>query len=408
MFRILLMCCHVAFVFTAGAPAADEASRCAGTSPASVTDSPAGSRQTLRWATFNVALHRNKPGQLAAEVQAGGSAAAARIAEVIQRVRPDVILLNEVDFDADGVAVGGLCKNYLEVGQNGAEPIHYPHVYIGPVNSGVDSGLDQNGDGKLHTPDDAYGFGLFPGQYGMVILSRLPIGSGVRTFQKFLWRDMPGPLWPVDPESGAAFYSPPVQAVFRLSSKSHWDVPIVAGDRTIHMIAAHPTPPVFDGPEDRNGRRNHDEIRLIADYLRGAEYIYDDQGVAGGLSADASFVVAGDLNADPCDGDSRGASVRQLLDHVRIDSSMVPISDGARRASETSGQANGRHQGDPAADTGDFGDKSVGNLRLDYVLPSRDLKVVASGVYWPTPEDPSAPLAGASDHHLVWIDIERP
>jgi hypothetical protein len=41
--------------------------------------------------------------------------------------------------------------------------------------------------------------------------------------------------------------------VFRLSSKSHWDVPIVIGRKTVHFLVSHPTPPVFDGPEDRNG-----------------------------------------------------------------------------------------------------------------------------------------------------------
>ena len=37
--------------------------------------------------------------------------------------------------------------------------------------------------------------------------------------------------------------------------------------KTFHLLASHPTPPVFDGDEDRNGKRNHDEVRLIADYI---------------------------------------------------------------------------------------------------------------------------------------------
>lgn len=58
-------------------------------------------------------------------------------------------------------------------------------------------------------------------------------------------------------------------AVLRLSSKSHWDLPDYVGDRVVHVLAAHPTPPVFDGPEDRNGLRNADEIRFWADYVAG-------------------------------------------------------------------------------------------------------------------------------------------
>ena len=55
--------------------------------------------------------------------------------------------------------------------------------------------------------------------------------------------------------------------VVRLSSKSHWDVPVKVGGHTVHVLASHPTPPTFDGEEDRNGRRNHDEIRFWADYV---------------------------------------------------------------------------------------------------------------------------------------------
>jgi endonuclease/exonuclease/phosphatase family metal-dependent hydrolase len=362
--------------------------------------------QHVRIASFNTALNREKAGFLASEVRNGNSPAIQRIAEVIQRVRPDVILLNEVDFDQSGATIDGLRKNYLAVGQNGQPPIDFSHVYFAPVNTGVDTGLDLNGDGKLHTPDDAFGFGLFPGQYGMAVLSRFPIQKSVRTFQHFLWRDMPDAMWPLNPDTESDFYSPEIKQVFRLSSKSHWDVPIEIGNHTVHLIAAHPTPPVFDGSEDRNGRRNHDEIRLIADYLRGADYIYDDQKVRGGLAANSSFVVVGDMNADPVDGDSQLGAGRQLTEHPLINASKIPTSAGARQASEKTGQANAKHKGDPAADTGDFNDKSVGNLRLDFVLPSKDLKVVDSGVYWPTDDSPEAPLATASDHHLVWIDIE--
>ena len=59
------------------------------------------------------------------------------------------------------------------------------------------------------------------------------------------------------------------QAVLRLSCKIHWDVPVQIGSETVHFLVSHPTPPAFDGPEDRNGRRNHDEIRFWADYIPG-------------------------------------------------------------------------------------------------------------------------------------------
>jgi hypothetical protein len=76
--------------------------------------------------------------------------------------------------------------------------------------------------------------------------------------------------------------------------------------RTAHFLTSHRTPPVFDGPEDRNGLRNADEIRFWADCVTPGpgRHIYDDQGGRGGLHPSALFVVAGDQNSDPFDGDS--------------------------------------------------------------------------------------------------------
>ena len=152
---------------------------------------------------------------------------------MIQRVRPDVLLINEFDYAPP--AVGLFRQNFLQVSQNGAQPIYYPYAYIAPSNTGVPSGHDLNNDGMIGGPNDAFGFGFFPGQFGMVVYSKYPINLGaVRTFQHFLWKDMPGALLPDDPSTPepADWYSPEELGVFRLSSKSHWDVPIQVGRKT--------------------------------------------------------------------------------------------------------------------------------------------------------------------------------
>ena len=366
---------------------------------------------SVRFATYNTALYRREHGQLMAELEEDSHKRPSQIAEVIQAIRPDVILLNEFDYDEEGVAARLFVENYLGKPQGDQQAIKYPHRYFAPVNTGVDSGVDLNGDGKkTGTKVDAFGYGSHPGQYGMLVLSKFPIETEkVRTFQKFLWKDMPDCLWPVVPETEKAYYSDEVKEVFRLSSKSHWDLPIQIGDRTVHFLVSHPTPPVFDQEEDRNGCRNHDEIRLWADYVSPDKsgYIYDDSGQKGGLDDRANFVIAGDLNADPNDGDSNAQAARQLTEHELINNEFVPSSAGAAEATEESGGANREHSGDASHDTGDFNDRNVGNLRIDYVLPSKTLEIVDSGVFWPKSDDPQYPLSKATDHRLVWIDIQK-
>nr|WP_076828000.1 endonuclease/exonuclease/phosphatase family protein [Frankia sp. CcI49] len=383
----------------------------------------AGSGATLRVATFNASLNRAAAGQLRTDLSTPDNAQARTVAEIIQRTRPDVLLINE--FDHDPVAARLFNDNYLGRGQGGAQALRYPYWYIAPSNTGVASGFDLNNDGQVVTTpgaagygDDSLGFGAFPGQYGMVVYSRFPIDTGaVRTFQNFRWKDMPGALLPDDPATAAPadWYSPQELAAFRLSSKSHWDVPIRVGRETVHLLASHPTPPTFDGPEDRNGRRNHDEIRLWADYIRpgAASYLYDDRGRRGGLKPGERFVIAGDMNADPLDGDSVASAATQLLDSRWVNSTVIPTSTGAVEAAALQGGANTTHRGDPAQDTADFADTAPGNLRADYVLPSRTLAVTGAGVFWPPSSDPLSRLTGtypfpSSDHRLVWLDVRTP
>lgn len=372
-------------------------------------------RPTVRFATFNASLNRAAEGQLVSDLSTPGNLQARNAAETIQRARPDVVLVNEFDYVPGRVAADLFRDNYLEVSQNGARPIHYRYAYVAPSNTGVPSGFDLNNNGTVGGGDDAFGFGAYPGQFGMVVYSRYPIDvRRVRTFQHFLWKDMPGARLPDDPATAAPadWYSPEELAVFRLSSKSHWDLPLKIGKRTVHFLVSHPTPPVFDGPEDRNGTRNADEIRFFADYVAGghrARYVYDDQGRRGGLERGASFVIAGDQNSDPLDGDSIPGAVQQLLDSPRLQDPL-PTSAGAVEASTLQGGANAAHRSDPVYDTADFADSTPGNLRADYVLPSRRLRVTGSAAFWPVQADPLFRLTGVfpfptSDHRLVWVDV---
>lgn len=374
---------------------------------------------TLRIATFNVSMEagnysdneggneggnesgdERSPEVLLRALAGGRNPQITHIASIIQTVRPDILLLNEFDYIGDrDKGVGAFLKNYLNVDRGGQKAIDYPHVFTAPVNTGVDSGRDLNRDGRTGTADDAWGFGHYPGQYGMVLLSRFPLELGeVRTFQHFRWQDMPGALRPLDPESGAPWYPADTWAAMPLSSKSHWDVPIRVDGTTLHLLASHPTPPVFDGPENRNGKRNHDEIRFWQDYIDpgAGHYIRDDNGRRGGLRRGERFVIAGDLNASPVEGDSYPGAIGQLLHSPYIDASLTPRSRGGA----------GARPDNPHATT----HTAAWGMRADYVLPSRaGLTPLRGGVFWPAPGEPGAEWvtsrSQSSDHRLVWQDL---
>ena len=367
---------------------------------------------TLRVATYNASLYDEDAGGLVARLQLG-NAQARKIAAVLQKVRPDIVLLNEFDYDAAQRAADLFQRDYLEVAQaGGGAPLHYPHRYLAPVNTGVPSGLDLDGNGETggigrERGNDAWGYGLHPGQYGMLVLSRFPIdAAAVRTFQLLKWRDMPGARRPMDPATGKPFHADAVWEQLRLSSKSHWDVPIETPSGTLHLLASHPTPPTFDGPEDRNGKRNADEIRLWREYISpGAKpWLCDDAGRCGGLAADVRFVIAGDLNNDPVDGDGHHDAILELLEHPRVLRMATPRSAGGEAKARDYAAAGILRRGSPAHVTGDFGPR-VGALRLDYVLPSSGFALAGSGVFWPAPGDADAAIADGSDHQLVWVDL---
>ena len=356
---------------------------------------PAGA-DTLRVATFNVDLARDGPGLLLHELTTEPEARALAAVRIVQAVRPDVLVIQKFDHDLRGRALAA----FADLLRTGPEGIDYPHRFHAGVNAGVPSGLDLDGDGLPMGWDDALGWGKHPGHGGMAVLSRLPLdGAGARSFRGLLWRDLP--------EAGAPLLDEAARAVLPLSSRSHWDVPVILpGGGRLHLLTAHPTPPLF-GPEGVNRPRNRDEVLFWVHYLDGFAF-RDDQGREAG-APEGPLVLLGDMNLDPVDGEGEGEAMRRLLTHPRL-RDPEPASEGAAEAARTQGGANGRHEGRPALDTADWRDApGPGNLRVDYVLPSREVEVGAAGVFWPAPGEPLAELlAEGPAHRLVWADIRLP
>ena len=281
--------------------------------------SPPGN--TVRFATYNASLNRNVAGQLIQDLATPNNTQAANVAEVIQRERPDVLLINEFDFDAGGVALARFQDNYLSVPHNGAAAIDYPYAFTAPSNTGIASGFDLNNfGGVVTTPgapgygDDALGFGAFPGQFGMAVYSKYPIDeAAVRTFQNFLWKDMPGNSR-CRPEGlvhhrGAGHAARVVQVALGpadLDRQAHRALP---GRATRpRRCSTAPRTATAGATSTRSGCGPTTSRRARAATST------TTQGVRGGLAPGESFVIAGDQNSDPLDGDSIPGSIQQLID----------------------------------------------------------------------------------------------
>ncbi len=330
---------------------------------------PISAQAQLRLASYNIGLGRDGPGLLLKDIIDRDEDILAR-AEIIATLGPDILLLTGFDNDYQNLALSAF---------NALPGLEYPYFYAPLGNAGLDSGLDITGNGRLRDWNDNWGFGRFEGAEGMVLLSRYPI-AGARQFDRLKWRDFgPAPLAP----DGAAFYPDTIWQQLRLAAHSLWDIEITLPSGPLRLLAAHPTPPVFDGDEDANGLRNEAEINFLIRYLNG-EAFTDDSGITAPLP-DGPVVLLADLNADPVDGESRKQALSALLAHPRLQD---PEPRGENGSTDTVAW------------------ESAGELRVDYVLPGAGLLVLDAGVFWPL--ENALLEAAQTAHRLVWVDIMLP
>ena len=322
-------------------------------------------------------MSREGPGVLLRDIVSDEDPQVKAVIEVVLAVRPDVLVLAGLDWDLE---THGLSELADRIGG-------YPYRFSARPNRGVDSGLDLNGNGRLGESEDSIGFAEFAGQGALAVLSVLPMDLGG-------WRDFSGLAWRELADASLTGLDEPA---LPLSTTAHWVLPmILPGGGKLSLLVWHATPPVFDGSEDRNGRRNHDEALFWLRYLDG------DFG-----SLPEQFVLLGTANLDPNDGDGRPAALSALLDDPRI-RDVRPSSEGGIEANARDGGVNLTHSGDPSLDTVDWPDNvdQPGNLRVDYVLPSSGLTVTDAGVFWPLQSDfSSGAVRLASRHRLIWVDL---
>ncbi|WP_209599229.1 endonuclease/exonuclease/phosphatase family protein [Ruegeria sp. HKCCSP351] len=330
----------------------------------------AAQAEVVRIATYNTELSRKGPGLLLRDIQRDDAQVLA-VVDVIASARPDIIALQGIDWDLNNTAVTALTGKLRNAG------LDYGYYLATQPNAGLETSLDLDGDGKTQGPGDAQSWGQFTGQGGLAVLSRYEIITAeVQDYSELLWRSLPGATLPG--VNGHPFPSDAAHQIQRLSSTAHWVVPIETPYGRLNLMTFHAAPPVFDGPEDRNGLRNQDEIRLWSVLLNGEL----------GPVPEGPFVIAGDANLDPTRGEGRKQAIQSLLAHPRLQDPLPK---------------------DPSGSTSTVAWKATGEMRVDYVLPSADLRISDAGITWPEEGTKLYESAmRASRHRLVWIDVTLP
>ncbi|MCY4335668.1 MAG: endonuclease/exonuclease/phosphatase family protein [Litoreibacter sp.] len=310
--------------------------------------------------TYNAELSRKGPGLLVRDLMRFEDELLVATVTRIARLRPDVIALQSVDYDRQGVALSLLQTRLDELGHA------MPHAFALAPNTGLSTGFDLDRDGKLDTARDRQGYGLFRGQGGMALLSRFPIrGEFAQDFSATIWADVENPNLPED------YFTEDELRILKLHDIGAWQVSVALPSGDVEVLMVQTGPPVFDGPEDRNGRRNSDQIAFW------------HQAIA---RQKGRFVLLGGLNNDPVDGQGLKPALHALLRDARVQDPQ-PKAPGL--------------EGADAVDTVDWG-RDIGSLRVDYILPSAGLRVHAAAV---ERGQQTGDLGPWTAHKPVWVDL---
>ncbi len=325
---------------------------------------------TFKIATYNTELSQDGPGLLLRALETRRLPQVEAVLATLAAADADILILQGIDWDLEHAALTALTTRLSELGMDS------PFTFSREPNSGSATALDMNGDGKRATAADTQSYGAFRGAHGLAVLSRFPLQTEeARDLSTLLWHELPDANLPTHADD-TPFPSREAQSIQRLSSTNHWILPVKISEASqINLVVFHATPPVFDGPEDRNGKRNRDELLLLQKILDGS---YPPP-------IDGPIILVGDANLDPDKGAGQKQAIRELLAHPRL--------QDTRPHGEIHQNATVNWQ-------------QTGPMRVDYVLPETSLETVRSAVLWP--KDQTHPAHSASRHYLVWVEIVIP
>ncbi len=313
----------------------------------------------LRVATFHAELTRKGPGLLLRDIGRGEDDQLKALKQISDAVRPQVLFVTQVDFDAE-LRTAKALQNYLG----------YTHSFTLPPNSMVPTSLDLDRDGRT---GDRQTWARYAGEGAMLLLSQYPIRLKFH-LNDLLWSDAKDAGLP-EFANGDSFLPDEVLAVQKLVGQGLWVVEIAAPEGAVTFALFQNQTPVFDGPEDLNGLRNRAQLELLTQVINGDF----------GSFPDARFVLMGNANLDPERGQGERGAIAALLNDPRL------------------------HDPEPTSAMGGNATaiwEKPGAMRVSYVLPSRDWYVEQSQVVWPSDGPLREAAEQASRHRMVWMDLK--
>lgn len=320
----------------------------------------AQSGSSLRVATIATNLSGENPEDLYRELLGGDHAEASRVADAITAAKPDVVVLT--GMDAEPNAVAAFQAEYLGSDQDDRPNLNYQYSYLAVGVKGQQSGADLDGDRVVGGPGDAWGQGAFSEQGSTVVLSRYPIDqAAVSSVTELKWKDVEDNQLKDSKLKGALAASIPVM------NNGLWDIPIQFGSERIHVVAAQTEP--LESSYDFAASRQNDELRVVADYLNGADYVRTDQGRQAKSLNGKHVVLTGSLAQRSDSFAGVDALARQL---------------GADRPLNSSG---------------------------NYLIPSQNWSIIGQGRIGGPAPTAFQPLPGATpdvveSSELIWTDIK--
>lgn len=335
-------------------------------------------------------------------------------AKIVARFHPDVVCLNEMQFDIANVPTSGMpgaksakpgtfstaesnaTRIAARIAAENPEAI-YPYALITVGNSG----FAWSGPRPSTEPgSDWYslrGWGEYRGRFNTIVLSKFPIVTDqVRIITDVAWDAIPkNSIAQMKTDTGLD-----VPAGYPVFEKSLNVIPLDIHGKTTYLVMSHPTAPAF---WSINPYRHEDELRALALFLDGQ--LPGVESVPQG----SPFVLIGDLNADPEEGDSRPGAIARVLAHDRLEP-WFPEGAGTMGKNPTfntyvsgCGKGDGSSVGDPS---------SRFQMQIDYILPSKEIGRAQGGaVFFPNRAESQEDFdlaCRASDHMFLYVDLPNP